>query len=79
MSAFLFSIILPSTDAEALAYVQSTLDSQYSMYMVYGSIVTAKNETVFFTRLSSQVYLEVNDFLQLGELVPRLLTEFNEN
>jgi selenocysteine lyase/cysteine desulfurase len=78
MVSFLFSVILPSTDADAIAYVQSTMDSEYLIYFVYDKTVSAKTgETIFFTRLSAQVYLELSDFERFGALLPKLLLEYS--
>ena len=71
------NVILPSTDPEAIAYVQSTLDSKYRIYMVYGSATdSATGQLIYFTRLSAQVYVQMSDFELLAELVPKLLSEY---
>ena len=78
MSGFMFSVILPSTDAAAIAYVQDTLSTRCDIYMVYGSAVdVGTNQVTYFTRLSAQVYLELSDFDTLGKLVPQLLAEYS--
>ena len=77
MSGFMFSVILPSDDASAIAYVQSTLDTRYNIYIVYGSIINSNtNNLTYFTRLSTQVYIELSDFELLGTLVLQLLSEY---
>lgn len=54
--------------------MQLQLDKQYDIYMVYSSVITSSNDEIFFARLSAQVYLELSDFEQLGDLVPHLLS-----
>ena len=76
MSAFLFNVQLPSSDADAMAAVQSALDHEYHIYFVFGSVVdAASGEPLLFTRLSAQVYLELDDFRRFGELVLQLLAD----
>lgn len=36
MIGFMFNVVLPSTDADAIAYVQTMLDMKYQIYIVYG-------------------------------------------
>jgi len=77
MTAFMFNVVLPTNDANAAAYMQAKLDSDYNIYLVYTSVTDSQGNTILYTRLSSQVYLELRDFEQLKELVPKLLTEYN--
>jgi hercynylcysteine S-oxide lyase len=79
MSGFMINIILPSTDTDAVAYMRQTLDDKYGIYIVYDKIPSSLSSTgkdILFTRLSAQVYLELTDYTQLGELVPQLLAEY---
>lgn len=72
------NIILPSTDPNAVAYMRDTLDTTYNIYIVYDMVPADKSNTgedIYFTRLSSQVYLEIDDFLKLTTLVPQLLNQ----
>lgn len=81
MSGFMINVILPSTDPDAVAYMRETLDQKFGIYIVYDMIPSSLSNTgkdILFTRLSAQVYLELSDFTQLGELVPRLLEEYRE-
>ena len=75
------NIVLPSNDEDAVVYMQSTLDSQYNIYIVVSSVTSTNADgttsTICFTRLSGQVYLEISDFEQLGALVPQLLEEYS--
>lgn len=79
MSAFLFNVVLPSSDVDALMYVQQTLDVDYHIYFVFGSVESStgdSTETIWFARLSAQVYLELSDFEKLGDLVLELLKKY---
>jgi hypothetical protein len=77
MQGFMFNIVLPTTDANAAAYMQAKLDSDYNIYLVYTSVLDNQGNTILYTRLSSQVYLELKDFEQIKDLVPKLLSEYN--
>lgn len=80
MTSFLFTVILPTTDVDAVAYAQSTMDHQYHIYFVYDQYTDpSTGNTLLFTRLSAQVYLELSDFRRFAELMPQLLTEYNNN
>lgn len=73
------NIILPSEDAEAIDYIRKALDRVHSIFIVVDRIPAIRSRTgndIYFTRLSSQVYLELSDFTQLAELVPELLAEY---
>jgi hypothetical protein len=78
MTAFMINVILPTSDANAAAYMQAKLDSDFNIYLVYSTVADASNpaKLILYTRLSSQVYLELRDFTQLKELVPQLLQEY---
>jgi hercynylcysteine S-oxide lyase len=76
LTGFMVNIILPSTDVEAIAFMRDTLDIEYNIYIVYDVIPADKSDTgeeIYFTRLSAQVYLELQDFMRLATLVPELL------
>ena len=108
MSGYMINVVLPSTDADAVEYMQQQLNSTYNIYLVYSSVTTtittsasafhpitqtsgkesqqhnasisaavhtAPRTSIFFARLSAQVYLELGDFEQLSNLVPQLLAE----
>lgn len=79
MTGYMINVILPSTDADAVAYMQDQLDKVYDIYVVYSSVQSAGDpgNMIFFTRLSAQVYLELADFEKLSLLVPTLLQEYN--
>ena len=56
MSGFMFNVILPSKDADAVTAMQSALDKNYNIYLVTASaVLTLTGETVYYTRLSAQV------------------------
>ena len=77
MSGFMVNVILPSSDLPAVTYVAESLNSTYNIYLVTGSVPDSRlDQPILFTRLSAQVYLEMDDFTQLGVLVPALLKEY---
>ena len=76
----MINIGLPSNDPDALAYVQSTMDKKYHVYIVYDKITDASTGVItYFTRLSAQVYVQLSDFERVAELVPLLLHEYYSN
>lgn len=77
-SGYMVNVILPSTDADAISNMQSILDSTYHMYIVCSSVPNANSngDVIYFTRLSAQVYLQMTDFILLGQLIPQLLSEY---
>ena len=98
MTGFMVTIELPSSDADAVAYMRNTLESEHHIYIVYDQMPMTlftppppppsssptpvaepthppARSLLFFTRLSAQVYLEMSDFEQLGQLVPQLLAQ----
>lgn len=80
MSANMINVILPSTDPLAVEYMQKKLDAQYDIYLIYSSVPSSESSlTLFYTRLSMQMYLELSDFEKIVDLVPQLLQEFHTN
>jgi len=83
LSGYMINVVLPSNDVDAVVYMQSTLDSRYNIYIVVSSVPSTSTDgtvsTIYFTRLSAQVYLEMSDFVTVGELVPQLLAEYENN
>ena len=94
MSGFMFNVILPSQDENAIIKMQSELDKKHNIYMVvhnfniylfcdyyiihffqfkifqvFSSVASESGEKIFFTRLSSQIYLEFSEFKKLADLV----------
>lgn len=83
------NIVLPVQDAEKVRVLQSRLQSEFHISVVYHSVTLrpdaaatvskalhgtdASGEMVFFVRLSAQVYLELSDFELLADTVLKLL------
>jgi hypothetical protein len=77
MTAYIINVILPSKDPSAIGYMSGKLSSEHNFYFTYSSVVsTLTGETIYYTRLSAQVYLEMGDFEKLAYLVPSLLAEY---
>ncbi len=73
----MINVVLPSSDPDAIAYAQSQLDTVYHIYFVYGSVKNVQSsETIFFTRLSAQVYVQMSDFMELSHLLPKIISEY---
>lgn len=66
MEDFMFNICLPTNDFKVALDLQKHLLNDHGIY-----IVVAKEPTsgMVFTRLSAQVYLEMSDFVRLGNAV----------
>ncbi len=74
MTAFMINVVLPSNDINAVASMAGQLSSKYGFYFTYSSVnSTSTGEIIIYTRLSTQVYLQLSDFEKLAALVPALL------
>jgi hypothetical protein len=70
------NVILPTTSADAVKELQYRLDNEYNIYIVAVSVFShTLGSPIYFTRLSAQVYVEMSDFVRLGELVLMILNE----
>lgn len=78
MTGYIINVILPSTDVNAIGSMAGALSSKHGFYFTYGSVnlTATTGETVYYTRLSAQVYLELSDFEKLAYLVLTLLAEY---
>ena len=87
MIGFMVNVELPSTNAEAIAYMRDLLESKFNIYIVYDKVIEKDNSKescsssrfLYHTRLSGQVYLEIGDFIQIEELVPQILAEYEKS
>lgn len=79
------NVVLPCSDEEAIKFAQQTADKRHNVYFIYGKIkytgggfdnITTDDGFVFFTRISAQVYVEFAHFTILGDLIPKLLDEY---
>eukprot|EP01035_Chromulina_nebulosa_P018313 gene18313-23999_t len=75
MVGFMSNIILPTNNYDAMMYMQKKMESDYHTYIVVGS-VESNDKKIYFIRLSGQVYLELDDFITVKDLIPKLLNEF---
>ena len=78
MIAVMSNVVLPTSDPKAVEYLTSSLDKRHNMYVVARYELDSLNNKVFYVRLSGQIYLELIDFIRLGELVVTLLKEHVE-
>jgi selenocysteine lyase/cysteine desulfurase len=72
MEEFMVNIALPISDKAVANDLKEHLLREHNMY-----IVILFYEDILFTRLSSQIYLEMSDFVLLGELVQRYVQTMN--
>lgn len=74
MTGYMFNVVLPTNNVDKVAAMQAELDKVHNLYMVYGTATSSlTGETIIFTRLSAQVYLELSDFEKLAGLVSTML------
>lgn len=66
MEEFMINIALPTKNATLAKEIQHLLLQNHAIYIVVAQEPTSG---IIFTRLSSQIYLEMSDFTRLGELV----------
>jgi selenocysteine lyase/cysteine desulfurase len=77
---FMSNVVLPCRDEQSTKHLQEALDRRHKVYIVTGRVagsMSAHGSDVFFTRLSAQVYLQMEDFEKLADLVPRILAEYS--
>lgn len=74
MTCFMSSIILPKVkNHDDCVLLQKKLFDENNISMIFGSVSDDDNNKIFFTRISVQVYLEMNDFILLAKNVKRIL------
>ena len=64
------NVILPSRDLKKIRHMQQSLDHNHNIYINCG---TLDGTDIHYVRISSQIYLELDDFKPLETLVPELL------
>ena len=69
--AALFNVVLPTTDYDLATQMQTDLLNDHGIYML---ALLDQPTNIVYTRLSSQIYLERDDFVKLGDLVLDYLT-----
>jgi selenocysteine lyase/cysteine desulfurase len=72
MEEFMVNIALPISDKAVANGLKEYLLREHNMY-----IRILFREDILFTRLSSQIYLEMSDFVLLGELIQRYVQTMN--
>jgi selenocysteine lyase/cysteine desulfurase len=74
MEAFMVNMALPASisDQAVANDLKEYLLREHNMY-----IVVLFHTDILFTRLSSQIYLEMSDFVRLGDLVQRYVQPMN--
>ena len=75
MCANMVNVILPIIDnsnhennMNKIKLIQQKLDIEHNIYFVYSSVKKLNGESIIFTRLSAQIYNELNDYKQFAEL-----------
>lgn len=80
MVGFMANVVLPSSNEEAIKYAQVAADKEHNVYFVYSKFQNKDaQETVYFVRISAQVYVSFDNFCTLAALVPKLLRDFEAN
>jgi hypothetical protein len=67
MNGALFSIALPTTNGTSAYRVQAALLKQYDTYVQLGNVITSSQQTLWFIRISAQIYLELADFTVMAQ------------
>ncbi len=63
-------VVLPCKDEGKVQALQKFLDQVHNVFIVFGSVLDrVSGEKILFTRLSSQIYLQLSDFERLASLV----------
>ena len=77
MTAFMSNVILPieAQTREVCSIIQKRLMEDNKISMIYGEVTSSNNTKIFYTRISTQVYLDMNDFRQLSANVKRIILE----
>lgn len=74
MTAFMANVLLPLQTQEEALLVQTQLMEKYKLSMVFGSVPHHElDKKVYFIRISSQIYLNMEDFHQLAKGVKEIL------
>ena len=73
MISAMADVILPATDALKVKAMVDALQDRYNTFIVTKQWLLADNSTVWITRLSAQIYLEIADFETLAIRVLELL------
>ena len=88
MSGSMANVILPSSNADAIAFMQQEMLDRFNTYMVYSSVPDSRSTSsasagssgsatsIYFLRLSAQVYLSFADFKSIATRVPMLIDEY---
>ena len=75
MTAFMSNVILPIQNNEHCSILQKRLFDENKISMVYGQVLSQEGTQIYYTRISAQVYLSLNDFILLASNVKRILLE----
>lgn len=79
-STFMTNVILPPSiqTEERAKEMQDRLYKRYGLSMVYRNVPSASKDSpdIFYARISSQVYLELDDFQRLAVAIQEIAQEF---
>jgi selenocysteine lyase/cysteine desulfurase len=75
LEEFMINIALPLTDVATAKGLHAYLLSDHNMYAV---IAFDTGSSFFYTRLSAQIYLEMSDFVRLGDAVLKYITNVED-
>ena len=86
MCANMINVILPIIDSNnhenninKIKFIQKKLDVDHNIYFVYGTVKKLNDENIVFTRLSAQIYNELNDYKQFAELFLKYSTMYGSD
>lgn len=76
MTAFMSNVILPIQTNEGCALLQKKLFDENRISLIYGNVLSSDDDTrIYYTRISVQVYIDMNDFILLASNVKRIILE----
>jgi isopenicillin-N epimerase len=75
MTAFMSNVILPVQNNEHCSILQKRLFDENKISMIYGHVVAPDDTKIYYTRISAQCYLSLNDFILLASNVKRISLE----
>ena len=75
MTAFMSNVILPVQNHEHCSILQKRLFDENKISMIYGHVLSPDDTKIYYTRISAQCYLSLNDFILLASNVKRISLE----
>lgn len=70
MIGYMANVFLPTQSKEETEALRDALDTKHNVYIPVGKVKMHTGEERYYTRLSAQVYLTMDDFCRICELLP---------